>query len=66
MELSKGYRDTPRGHKRLALGASADLERSELDIVSFAPISDIDSLNHCGRRTKTYGRFAATIRLRTR
>lgn len=61
MEFSKGHRDTPRVQKRLALAASADLERNELDIVSFALVGDINSLNHCGRRAKVDGRFAATI-----
>jgi len=47
-----------RVSSRLMLGTAADFERSELDIVGFALIGDIDALDSCGGRTTVDGTFA--------
>ena len=48
-------------HGRFVLGTPADIERSELDVVSFALIGDVDTFNFCGGRTPVYGLFAGMV-----
>jgi len=43
---------------RLVLGTAADFKRSELDIVGFALIGDIDAFDSCGGRTTVDSTFA--------
>jgi hypothetical protein len=43
------------------LGTAADFERSDLGIVGFALIGDVDALDSCGGRTTIDSPFAATV-----
>ena len=52
-------KQTQRRYK-LVLETPADLERSELDVISFVLISDIDALDSCGRRATVNGPFTGT------
>ena len=48
-------------HSRVVLRTPADVERSELDFVSFALIGDVDTLDLCSGRTLVNGPFAGTM-----
>ena len=50
-----------RAFRKPTLGTAADSERSELDIVGFALIDDVDALDSCGGRTTVDSLFAATV-----
>jgi len=50
-----------RAFRKPELGTAADSERSELDIVGFALIDDVDALDSCGGRTTVDSLFAATV-----
>jgi len=59
--LSKSHHQVFRVYNRPTLGTAADFERTELDIVGFALIGDVDALDSCGGRTTIDSSFAATV-----
>jgi hypothetical protein len=60
MGFSKSRRHASKQFRH-TLETPADFKRSELDIVSFDLISDVDALDSCGGRTTVNGPFAGTM-----